>query len=321
MATEAKSRILYILKFLWENTDEEHYVTTSDIVQYLKEVGIPCDRKTIPGDIEKLCEIGIDIEEERSRGNLYSLNSHIFTLPEIKLLIDAVNSSKFITPKKSIELAKKLAVMTSNNQSDALIRNIYINELVKPDNEQIYYLVDNINTAINNRKKISFKYFHYDENRKQAPNNNGKRYHFSPYHLVWNDNHYYVIGYCDKHKKIATYRVDHMKEISILETAALPYPEGYNLPDFARQVFDMYDGEKEQVTLVCKNNLMNYIVDRFGDEVETSPMDCGHFKAVAEVSVSQTFLAWVFQFNGDIRIVSPKTVMNRYENMLKSALK
>ena len=122
------------MKFLWENTDEEHYVTTSDIVQYLKEVAIPCDRKTIPGDIEKLCEIGIDIEEERSRGNLYSLNSHIFTLPEIKLLIDAVNSSKFITPKKSIELAKKLAVMTSNNQSDALIRNIYINELVKPDN-------------------------------------------------------------------------------------------------------------------------------------------------------------------------------------------
>lgn len=316
----SKDRTLYILKYLWENTDEEHFATTNDIVKYLESVGISCDRKTVPGDIAKLCEIGIDIEEEHSRENRYSLINHIFTLPEIKLLIDAVDSSKFITPKKSVELVKKLAVMTSDKQSDALIRNIYISERVKPNNEQIYYLVDNINTAINSGKKISFRYFHYDENRREALNNNGKRYHFSPYHLVWNDNHYYVIGYCEKHGKIATYRVDHMKEISILETAALPYPDGYNLPDFARQVFDMYDGEKEKVTLICKSDLMNYIVDRFGDEVETMPTDCAHFKAVAEVSVSQTFLAWVFQFDGGVKIVSPKSVVSRYEEMLKNAL-
>lgn len=320
MAVEAKSRILYILKYLWENTDEEHYVTTTDIVKHLKDIGVPCDRKTIPGDIAKLCEIGVDIEEERSRENRYSLNNHIFTLPETKLLIDAVESSKSITPKKSLELANKLSSMSSKHQSSGLKRNIYINERVKPCNEQVFYLVDNINTAINDGKRISFKYFHYNENREQVPNNDGNRYHLSPYHLMWSDDHYYVIGFSEKHNKITTFRVDRMKEISVLATNVQPAPEDFNLPDFARQVFDMYDGEKVQVTLVCKNDLMNYIVDRFGDEVETLRLDCGHFKVIAEVSVSPTFLAWVFQFNGDIRIVAPAKVVSRYKEMLQNSL-
>lgn len=147
---ETKSRILYILKYLWQNTDAEHYATTGDILTYLKENGISCDRKTIPGDIAKLCDIGIDIEEERSRENRYFLSSHLFILPEVKLLM-AVESSKFITARKSSELADKLSQMTSVYQSEELKRNIYISERVKPMNEQIYYLVDNINTAINDK--------------------------------------------------------------------------------------------------------------------------------------------------------------------------
>lgn len=165
-----KSRILYILKYLWQNTDDEHYVATSDILTFLKENNISCDRKTLPGDIEKLCESGIDIEEVRSRENQYALRSHYFELPEIKLLIDAVDSSKFITAKKSAELVDKLSKMTSNYQSESLIRNIYTSERVKPLDEQIYYLVDNINTAINRRKKISFNYYHYNQYRKEVPN-------------------------------------------------------------------------------------------------------------------------------------------------------
>lgn len=149
---ETKSRILYILKYLLQNTDAEHYATTGDILTYLKENGISCDRKTIPGDIAKLCDIGIDIEEERSRENRYSLSSHLFTLPEVKLLMDAVESSKFITARKSSELADKLSQMTSVYQSEELKRNIYISERVKPMNEQIYYLLDNINTAINQKE-------------------------------------------------------------------------------------------------------------------------------------------------------------------------
>ena len=146
--SHSKSRILHILNYLWQNTDAEHYATTADILTYLKKCGISCDRKTIPGDIQKLCDIGVDIEEERSRENRYSLSSHLFTLPELKLLIDAVESSKFIATKKSTELIEKLSQMSSTHQATELKSNLYISERVKPMNEQIYYLVDNINTAI-----------------------------------------------------------------------------------------------------------------------------------------------------------------------------
>lgn len=270
--------------------------------------------------IAKLCDIGIDIEEERSRENRYSLSSHLFTLPELKLLIDAVESSKFITVKKSAELIEKLSQMTSIHQAAELKSNLYVSERVKPLNEQIYYLVDNINTAINRGKQISFRYFHYDQHRKEVPNNDGKRYFFSPYCLVWNEDHYYAIGYSEKHRKLGTFRVDRMKEVEILSADAAAKPADFNLPEFTRRVFDMYDGETKKVTLVCKNDLMNYIVDRFGDEVDTVPGDCGHFRAVAEVSVSQTFFAWVFQFNGDIRITAPEEVVLQYGEMLKNAL-
>lgn len=195
-----------------------------------------------------------------------------------------------------------------------------ISERVKPMNEQIYYLVDNINTAINHRKQISFRYFHYDQHRKEVPNNDGKRYRFSPYFLVWNEDHYYTVGYSEKHQKIGTFRVDRMKEVNILTADAVEKPTDFNLPEFTRQVFDMYDGSSETVTLLCKNDMMNYIVDRFGDAVETSPIDYEHFAAVAEVSVSQTFFAWVFQFDGDIQIKSPELVVDRYKAMLTNAL-
>lgn len=318
---ETKSRILYILKFLWQNTDSEHYATTADIIAYLNDNYISCDRKTIPNDIAKLCDLGIDIEEERSRENRYSLNSHLLELPEVKLLIDAVESSKFITAKKSTDLVGKLSKMTSNYQSEELKRNIYISERVKPLNEQIYYLVDNINTAINKGKQISFFYYHYNQYREEVPNNDGKCYYFSPYYLVWNEDHYYAVGFSEKHQRITTFRVDRMKEINILSSDSVSKPTDFNLPDFTRQVFDMYDGEKEKVTLLCKNDMMNYIVDKFGDEAETSPVDCKYFKVVAELSVSPTFFAWVFQFNGDIKITAPDSALSKYREMLESALK
>lgn len=321
MSDTTKNRLLYILKFIWENTDSEHFATTGDILTYLKENGISCDRKTIPGEIAKLRAIGVDIEEERSRENRYSLSSHIFTLPEIKLLIDAVQSSKFITAKKSAELADKLSRMASVHQSEELKRNIYISDRVKPLNEQVYYLVDSINTAINRRKRISFRYFQYNQQREEVPKNGGKRYIFSPYYLIWNEDRYYAVGYSEKHDKITTFRVDRMKEVNILSSDAVEMPSDFILSDFTRQVFDMFDGTQEKVTLLCKNDMMNYIMDKFGDEVETSPVDKDYFEATADISVSQTFFAWVFQFSGDIKITSPHDVVLRYREMLQNALK
>ena len=230
-----------------------------------------------------------------------------YTIDGNKLMIDYANESVRDSDSHLFTLPE-------------LKSNLYVSERVKPLNEQIYYLVDNINTAINRGKQISFRYFHYDQHRKEVPNNDGKRYFFSPYCLVWNEDHYYAIGYSEKHRKLGTFRVDRMKEVEILSADAAAKPADFNLPEFTRRVFDMYDGETKKVTLVCKNDLMNYIVDRFGDEVDTVPGDCGHFRAVAEVSVSQTFFAWVFQFNGDIRITAPEEVVLQYGEMLKNAL-
>ena len=230
-----------------------------------------------------------------------------YTIDGNKLMIDYANESVRDSDSHLFTLPE-------------LKSNLYVSERVKPLNEQIYYLVDNINTAINRGKQISFRYFHYDQHRKEVPNNDGKRYFFSPYCLVWNEDHYYAIGYSEKHRKLGTFRVDRMKEVEILSADAAAKPADFNLPEFTRRVFDMYDGETKKVMLVCKNDLMNYIVDRFGDEVDTVPGDCGHFRAVAEVSVSQTFFAWVFQFNGDIRITAPEEVVLQYGEMLKNAL-
>lgn len=217
-------------------------------------------------------------------------------------------------------VSTEFAESCSVHQAAELKSNLYISERVKPFNEQIYYLVDNINSAINYGKQISFRYFHYDQNRREVPNNNGKRYYFSPYFLVWNEDHYYAVGYSEKHQKIGTFRVDRMKEVRILSADAVEKPTDFNLPEFTRQVFDMYDGTTETVTLLCKNDMMNYIIDRFGDAVETSPIDHEHFTAVAEVSVSQTFFAWVFQFNGNIRIIEPTSIIDEYRSMLANAL-
>ena len=176
--------------------------------------------------------MGMDIEEERSRENRYSMSSHLFTLPELKLLIDAVGSSKFITAKKSEVLIEKLSQMSSVHQAAELKSNLYVSERVKPFNEHIYYLVDNINTAINRGKQISFRYFHYDRHRKEVPNNDGKRYFFSPYCLVWNEDYYYAIGYSEKHRKLGAFRVDRMKEVEILSADAAAKPADFKLPEF-----------------------------------------------------------------------------------------
>lgn len=316
-----KTRLLYLLRLLYRKTDEQHPITTAEICTYFKEQGVPLDRKTVKTDVDVLIALGYDIVVIHSTQNLYFAGTRMFELPELKLLIDAVESSKFITKKKSVELTEKLSALASEYQATELKRGLYIVDWVKPKNEQIYYFVDYIHTAVNSEKQISFRYFEYDANRKRVFRNEGRRYRFSPYGLLWNEDRYYVVGYSEKHDKIATFRVDRMAEVSVLDEDAIPPLPNFSLPEFARQVFDMYDGQMETVTLRCKNEMMKVILDRFGDSVKTHPLDCAHFQAETEVSVSKTFLAWIFQFCGEIKIVRPRHVLERYREMLEKSLK
>lgn len=318
---ETKPRILYLLKILEQYSDEEHPLTTNQLIEMLSDnYGISVHRTIVPKDIAALQEFGVDVVCVRSTQCKYFIGSRKFELPELKLLIDAVESSKFITARKSEALIEKMHTLTSEPQRAKLKRNNYIAERVKPDNELIYYIVDTINDAINEGKKISFQYYDYTGLRKKVLKNKGEVYTISPYHLVWNDDFYYVIGYSEKREKIVTFRVDRIAtQPEILPAEAIPAPHDFDIAEYTKQVFFMYDGEMVTVDLRCDNSLMKTIVDRFGEDVKTLAYDMTSFRVLAEVSASPTFFGWVFGFGGKIQILGPENVKEQYHQMIIQA--
>ena len=267
---KAKSmRTLFLAKTLYERTDEEHPLSTNELIQILlDEYGISAHRVTVYEDIEQLKASGMDIYTLKSRQNKYYLASRLFDLPELKLLIDAVESSKFITEKKSRVLSEKLTSLASVNQSSELKRNISITGRIKAGNEQIYYIMDALNAAINRGKKVSFLYFEFHAGKRKKLKNEGVPYVLSPYTLTWNGDNYYVVGWSDKHNKIATFRVDRIYHVpEILSEDAVPTPKKYNIGEFAEKSFQLYDSEHAEVELICENAMMSTVLDHFGAEI------------------------------------------------------
>ena len=318
---ELKPRILYLLRILEQYTDEEHPLTTKQLIEMLNEkYGISTYRTTIAKDVVALQEFGVDIVVVHSTQCKYFIGSRQFELPELKLLIDAVESSKFITSKKSDALIKKIHMLTSNEQVKKLKRNNYVSGRIKPNNEQIYYIVDTINDAINEGKQISFQYYEYTGLKEKVLKNKGEVYTVSPYHLVWNDDYYYVVGYSEKREKIVTFRVDRIaSQPDILSVDAVPAPEDFDIVEFTKQVFYMYDGEAVLVDLKCDNSLMKTIVDRFGEDITTLVYDENSFKVTVEISTSPTFFGWIFGFGGKVQILAPESVEEEYRQMIVQA--
>ena len=209
MASESKARLLYVLKLLEQYSDEEHPLTTADLLSMLMDkYGISTHRITLKTDIETLQAYGVDIEVINSSQNKYYISSRQFEIPELKLLIDAVESSKFITAAKSKELVEKLCTLTSESKRATLVRNVSCEGRIKPGNEKIYYIVDCINEAINQNKKISFYYFRYNVRKEKKLRHEGKPYVITPLHLVWNGDYYYMVGVYDYQQRIGSFRVD-----------------------------------------------------------------------------------------------------------------
>lgn len=322
MENENKARILFLYMLLNEMSDEEHPLSTVEIIKLLKEkYGVQAHRTTLSRDIDVLEQCGVDVITINTTQNKYFIGDRLFELPELKLLIDAVESSKFITEAKSNELVAKLSKLTSVNQAEKLKRNLCTTNRIKPDNEMVYYIVDAINEAINSKKKISFQYFEYDVTKKQKLKNGGKCYLFSPYTLAWNGDYYYMVGFSDKHQKIGAFRVDRIKNApDILNDDAVPAPADFNIVDFTKSVFGMYDGSHIVVELKCDNSLMKTMIDRFGEDVSTKPYSLTEFKAIIEVSASPTFFGWVFGFGGKISILSPNDIKETYKEQVKQVL-
>lgn len=317
---ESKPRILYLLRILEQYTDEEHPLTTKQLIEMLNEkYGISTYRTTIAKDVAALQEFGVDIVVIHSTQCKYFIGSRQFELPELKLLIDAVESSKFITSKKSDALIKKIHMLTSNGQVKKLKRNNYVSGRIKPNNEQIYYIVDTINDAINERKQISFSYYEYTGLKEKVLRNKGEIYTISPFHLVWNDDYYYVVGYSEKREKIVTFRVDRIASQPDILSADAVVPEDFDIAEFTKQVFYMYDGEEVLVDLRCDNGLMKTMVDRFGEDITTLAYDENSFKITVCVSASPTFFGWIFGFGGKVQIIAPESVKEQYRQMIVQA--
>ena len=317
---QSNIRIIELLRFLYQQTDEAHAVTVSEMIEYLKSKGIPSVRQTVYTDLEALDTAGIDIVQIKSTQNRYFIGSRIFEYPELKMLVDAVASSKVISAKKSQALIQKLGQLTSIQQAEQLQRLASLSSRVKPHNEKVYYIIDSIQTAILDQHQISFQYYEYTPEKKKILKHDGYRYILDPYALEWKNDHYYLIGYSHKHKGIAHFRVDRLTSVEPLDSKFQPMPD-FDVAAYTNKMVDMFAaGHAEQVKLLCSNELMRVIIDHYGEDIEISPYDDSHFTVTIEVNPSGTFYGWVFKFMGEIRILSPQSCVDKMQNIARTFL-
>jgi predicted DNA-binding transcriptional regulator YafY len=316
----SKNHTLHILRYLWQHTDEDHHASTADIVSGLAAYGVSVNRHAIPAIVEELQVFGFDIIQQSGSPNRYFIGQRHFELPELKLLADAVGSSRFISEKKSQELVYKLCKLTSEHQAKALNRHLYVEGRVKSDNKTLYYTVDTLDTAINEKKRVTFQYIEYTAEKKKIHKHSGYVYEFSPYALLWHDDCYYVVGYSAKHQAITKFRVDRIDKCRLSEQFAVTKPTDFDPVMYLKNIFSMYDGEMQTVRLQCCGEMMKVILDRFGQDTHTQSCGDGTFIAKIRVSVSPTFFGWLFSLENHVRILSPDSVINAYRQALQKAV-
>ena len=312
--TNQKFKLYRLAQIMLEKTDEEHYITMSEIMESLAEYDITADRKSIYADLRDLSVLGIEVEGEPV-GNRYHYHvvNRMFELPELKLLVDAIQSSKFITEKKTKALIKKLEKMVSEYDAQKLQRQVYVSGRIKTMNESIYYTVDTIHNAISENKKIEFQYYQWNVKKEMELRHNGAWYHISPWGLSWDDENYYLVGYDSEAEKIKHYRVDKMLHIR-LSSENREGKEFFNkldMADYAKKSFGMFGGKEQTVKLLVKNNLAGVIIDRFGKNLILFPADDDHFTVNVDVHVSRQFLGWAFSLGDGIKIVGPDDVVEQ----------
>lgn len=318
MDIKAKLRPFYVAKMLYEQTDEDHYLTIAQIMEQLeRDYGISTSRGTVGDDIKALQELGLDITVESSTQKRFSLIERRLDIPELKTLIDATESARFITKDKSAALVEKLASLTSQFNKNKLVRNVDVENRIKAENEKVYYIMEALNDAINDHKKVSFQYFSYNIRKEQKAKNDGYTYVFSPYKLIWNGDYYYAVGYSEKHGGVGSFRVDRIaRQPKILDEDAVKPPADFDLNVYLNSMFRMYNGERKQIELVCSNDLMDAIIDKFGKDVSVLANDMKSFRVLVTTSVGSVFYSWVFGFGGRVSIKAPEEVKAEYAKMV-----
>ena len=332
-----KLKLIYLLKILEEKTDMFHTLTMPQIVTHLKKHGILAERKSLYDDIEALKVFGVDIRCVKTKTYNYFIGDRKFSLPEVKLLVDAVQSSKFITYKKSFELIKKLESFGSMYEARQLQGQVHVANRIKTMNESIYHNIDKIHSAIAQNRQIRFQYNEWvipsvRSSSKQETDNirpsrqfrkNGQVYSVSPWSLCWDNENYYTVAYYAKHKGLSNFRVDKMEHIEIvdIERDGKDDFKQFDMAVYSKKIFSMFGGQDEVVELQFSNHLIGVVIDRFGKDIQIRRADGNHFIVTIRAAISPTFFAWVFTFGNEAKILSPLPVIKLFKKQVRKALK
>ena len=315
-AGNQKLKILYLLKIFYEYTDDEHTLTINEIIEKLKLYGISAERKSLYSDIEALRKFGLDIPDYEPETHGYYLGEREFQLTELKLLIDIVQSSKFITEKKSLELITKLTKLTSRELGKKLKTKIHISNRVKSMNENIYYNIDKLYEAIDNDIQVSFRYFKYTPAKTKEFTHNGEKRFVNPVALTFNNENYYLIAYNKQYKGFVHYRVDRMMDIELTDKLRILPPKPFDVNEYEKTVFSMYGGSETNVEIEFHDSMANVVFDHFGRDIIIMPSKPGRFITRLKVSVSPTFLSWIIGFGDKAKVISPQWVINELFQMI-----
>ena len=314
-----KLKVLKLLELLRQSTDEQHPMTTNNIAIQLAQVGIPCDRRTISQDIATLNELGYEVMSTMiGHEKAYYVEDRSFSIPELKILIDAVHASSFITEKKSEELIDKLVVLAGSHRAEVLKRNMVCFNTRKHSNERIFYNVDYLEDAILQQRKVIFRYFDLDENGERIYRRDGHHYVVEPIALVFNEDNYYLTCYSARHDSTSNYRVDRMDSVEIIDEPCSEKAVSLRneVADYTEQVFKMFGGKQEDVTLKFDRSLIGVVYDKFGEDTHMVASGENECTANVKVQISPTFWGWVCQFAGHMKITGPQNVIEQYSEHL-----
>ena len=323
---KSKLKTLYVLKFLDELSDENHPLSSSDLIELLNEKGITCERKSVYADVEALKEIGFDIISTTLPKRGFFMANRTFELAQVRLLIDAVTFAGFITPKKTLDLVEKLETLVSKSQATELKPKFYFDSSNKCDNEEIYYVIDTLNEAISKNLMVKFTYKRRNIDKENNKNYTSKVHTVSPYGLIWKDDHYYLVCNNSKFDDLSNLRVDRMSKVEILNKhcrnvcEVSEYRDVFDAYDYSSKMFNMFTGETMDVKLLCDLDLREEIMDRFGAKIPLKAVDINHFETNINVAVSQGLVSWIMNFGDKIKVLEPQSLADSVVSKAKDII-
>jgi len=316
-----KCKLLRLWQILEEKTDEDHPITTNELIALLEREEIAAERKSIYSDMETLRQCGLDVQSRKGKNPGWFVGQRDFELAELKLLVDAVQASRFFTKRKSAQLIGKLERLASTHQARQLQRQVYVDRRIKTMNESIYYTVDKLHAALAAGKTVTFKYFEYNVRKEKSFRRDGKRYAVVPYGLIWDNENYYLAGYDLAYRQVRHYRVDKMAELAVVTLKAenAPRAEQFDVADYAGKHFGMFSGREGQLRLRCANRMAGVILDRFGQDVMMIPDGEEHFIVTVNAVVSPQFFGWLFSLADGVSLTAPGWAVEEYRKKLGEA--